>query len=79
MRHSKENLIDLDSGDTEQELEFDDNQPLNGSIEYLDNQIDTGLQKQVLFKFRPAEPKPIVFTPPPEEEDKYKELDAYRV
>lgn len=83
MKHSKENIIDLDSDESEQELEFDNlkqGDTLN-LVEYLDNQIDTGLQKQVLFKYRLAESKRMLLSrePKSKEEDKYRELDVKRV
>ena len=81
MKHSKENLIDLDSGESEHELDFDciQHDKIN-LIEYLDNQIDTGLQKKVLFKYRPAESKRMLLSQEPKEKEfeKYRELDVKR-
>ena len=78
MKHSKENLVDLDSDETENEFDFETIQQGN-SLEYLDHQIDSGLQKQVLFKFRPAASKSMILSPGPKEEEKYRELDVIRV
>lgn len=83
MKHSKDNVVDLDSGKSELDYEFDNigygTQNGFNLVEYLDHQIDTGLQKEVLFKIRSPETHTMVLATEPEKEDKYAELDVKRV